>query len=395
MAERKGFTSVSASEAPEIGVGMLGYGFMGRAHSNAFLKIPHMIYPPPAVPKLMALCGRSEEAVAEAARRFGYQGYYTDWQRMLEDERIQLFDNGGSNDIHEAACVQAAKAGKHILCEKPMARTAQEAKRMWEAAEKAGMKAMVAFNYRFVPAIRLARDLIVSGELGKLYHYRAAYLQDWLMPQFRLAKVWRMRKELAGSGTLGDLGSHIIDLGHFLVGSKIKSVSALQKTFIEERQLEVDGSRIKVEVDDAFAAVVEFENGVLGTLESTRLAGGNKNHNALEINGEKGSIRWNLERLNELQVYWVEEQPGNTRGFHEVLVTGKEHPWINYWWPPGHILGWEHTFVHEIAHLIDCIVNDKPIGPFGATFEDGYRACVVVDAMLESAKTGKQIDCLY
>jgi predicted dehydrogenase len=276
-----------------------------------------------------------------------------------------------------------------------MARTAQEAKRMWEAAEKAGMKAMVAFNYRFVPAIRLARDLIASGGLGKLYHYRAAYLQDWLMPQFRLAKVWRMRKELAGSGVLGDLGSHIIDLGHFLVGSKIKSVSALQKTFIEERQLEVDGSRIKVEVDDAFAAVVEFENGVLGTLESTRLAGGDKNHNALEINGEKGSIRWNLERLNELQVYWAEEQPGNTRGFHEVLVTGKEHPWINYWWPPGHILGWEHTFVHEIAHLLDCIVNDKPIGPFGATFEDGYRACVVVDAMLESAKTGKQIDCLY
>jgi predicted dehydrogenase len=395
MSENPGFTPVSGVEAPEIGVGMLGYAFMGRAHSNAMLKLPYMMYPPPAIPRLVALCGRNEEAVARVAARFGYQGYYTDWRKMMEDDRVQLFDNGGPNDVHLEPCVAAAEAGMHILCEKPLARTAEEAKAMLDTVEKAGVKGMVAFNYRFVPAVRQARDLIAGGALGRVYHFRATYLQDWLMPQFNTPRRWRMDKSVAGTGAIGDLASHIIDLGHYLLGSRIKSVCALTKTFIEERPMPDGNGMGKVDVDDAFAAVIEFESGAIGTLEGSRLAGGRKNYNALEINGERGSIHWNLERMNELGVYWAEEEPRETRGFHNSLVTEKYHPWIENWWPPGHIIGWEHTFVHEITHLLDCIVNGKEVGPHGATFEDGYNACVVADAIVESASSGQQVDCKY
>jgi predicted dehydrogenase len=202
-------------------------------------------------------------------------------------------------------------------------------------------------------------------------------------------------KSIAGTGAIGDLASHIIDLGHYLVGSRIQTIAGITKTFIQERPLPDQAGTGKVDVDDAFAAVIEFENGVVGTLEGSRLAGGRKNYNVIEINGEKGSIHWNLERMNELQVYWMEEEPKETLGFHNVMVTEDYHPWLSHWWPPGHIIGWEHTFVHEIAHLLDCIVNDKEIGPSGATFEDGYNACVVSDAILESARSGKQVDCRY
>ena len=381
-------------EAPEIGVGMLGYAFMGKAHSNAYKKLPYMIYPPPAVPRLIAICGRNEEAVAEAARRFGYEGYYTDWRAMMEDDRIQLFDNGGPNSMHAEPCIAAAQAGKHVFCEKPLARNAEEARTMLEAVEKAGIKHMVAFNYRFVPAVRLAYDLITSGRLGQIYHFRALYLQEWIMPHYGTPKIWRLDKEVAGSGAIGDLGAHIIDLAHFLVGG-MKSISAVTRTFIEERPL-TDGSGTgKVDVDDAFVATVEFENGAIGTLESSRFAAGRKNYNCFEINGEKGSIHFNLERLNELQVFWVGEEPKETQGFHNVLVTEGHHPWLEHWWPHGHIIGWEHTFVHEISHLLDCIVNNKDVAPYGATFEDGYRAAVICDAIAESAQAKRQVDIRY
>ena len=269
----------------------------------------------------------------------------------------------------------AAELGKHVFCEKPLARTAEEAKTMLDAVEKAGVKHMVAFNYRFVPAIRLIRNLIERASWASIYHFRAVYLQEWIMPHYGTPMIWRLDKEVAGSGALGDLGAHIIDLAHFLVGD-IKSVSGLTKTFIQERAKD-DGGTGKVDVDDAFAAAVEFENGAIGTLESTRFAGGRKNYNCFEINGEKGSIRFNLERMNELEVFWVGEDPKETQGLHNVLVTEGYHPWWENWWPHGHIIGWEHTFVHEITHLLDCIVNDKEVGPHGATFEDGYR-CIVV-----------------
>jgi predicted dehydrogenase len=397
MSEEVGFTSMaaakSAGDVPEIGVGMLGYAFMGKAHTNAFKKIPYMMYPPPAVPRLVAICGRTEAATAEAARRYGYEQVYTDWRKMLENDKVQLFDNGGPNDAHAEPSIAAAQAGKHVLCEKPLARTAEEAKTMLDAVAKAGVKHMVAFNYRFVPAVRQARNLIESGALGRIYHFRAMYLQEWIMPHYNSPMIWRLEKKSAGSGALGDLGAHIIDLGRFLVG-EVKSVSALTSTFIKERP-KAGGGMGTVDVDDAFTAAVEFENGAIGTLEATRFAAGRKNAMVLEVNGEKGSIRFNLERMNELEVFWVGEQPKETQGFHDVLVTEGYHPWWSNWWPHGHIIGWEHTFVHEITHLLDCIVNDKAVAPYGATFEDGYRAAAICDAILASAANKKQVDVKY
>ena len=398
MSEETGFTTMAGAkakdEAQEICVGMLGYAFMGKAHTNAYKKIPYMMYPPPAIPKLIGICGLFEDEAEEAARRYGYEKHYTDWRKMLEDDRIQLFDNGAPNDVHAEPCITAAQAGKHIVCEKPLARTAEEANTMLEAVRKANVKHMVAFNYRFLPAVRQAKNLIDSGALGQIYHFRAMYLQEWIMPHYNTPKIWRLDKKTAGSGALGDLGAHIIDLGRFLIG-ELKSVSAMTRTFIEDRPL-TDGSGTgKVDVDDAFVATVEFENGAIGTLEATRFAGGRKNHQILEVNGEKGSFYFDLERMNELQVFWVGEEPKETQGFHNVLVTEAYHPWWENWWPHGHIIGWEHLFVHELTHMLDCIVNDKDIAPFGATFQDGYRAAVICDAILESAEKRKHVDIQY
>lgn len=398
MSERSGgFTSMADAKAtgtvPEVGVGMLGYAFMGKAHSHAMLTIPHMMYPPPAIPKLAAIAGRNEEAVKEAAKRYGYQRYYTDWREMLKDDSVQLFDNGGPNDAHAEPSIAAAKAGKHVLCEKPLGRTADESKRMRDEVMATGVKNMVAFNYRFVPAIRQIRKLVESGALGQIYHFRAVYLQEWIMPHYGTPMIWRLKKDQAGSGALGDLGAHIIDLARYLVG-EIGSVSAMKKTFIKQRP-DGQGGMGTVDVDDAFASVVEFENGALGTLEATRFAGGRKNGQRLEINAEKGSIVFNLERMNELEVFWVGEQPKETQGFHNVLVSEGYHPWWENWWPQGHMIGWEHTFMHEITHLLDCIVNDKAVSPIGADFEDGYRAAVICDAIVDSAEQGRQMACKY
>jgi predicted dehydrogenase len=398
MSEETGFTTMSGAavegDVPEIGVGMLGYAFMGKAHSNAYKTIPYMMYPPPAIPKLVSVSGRNEAGVAEAARRYGYQKYTTDWREQVNDPNIQLFDNGGPNDQHAEPCIAAAEAGKHILCEKPLASTAEESKLMLDAVEKAGVKHMVAFNYRFVPAIRQVRNLIDSGALGQIYHWRAVYLQEWIMPHYGTPKIWRLDKKVAGSGAIGDLGAHIIDLAHYLVGD-VKSLSAYTKTFIEERDLPDGIGTGKVDVDDAFVAALEFQNGAVGTLEATRFAGGRKNYNCFEINAEKGSIRFNLERMNELEVFWVGEEPKETQGFHNVLITEGHHPWWENWWPHGHIIGWEHTFVHEITHLLDSIVNNREVGPHGATFEDGYKTAVICDAIIASAETKRQVDINY
>ncbi len=390
MSEDVGFVTMGQSsgrdDVPEIGVGMLGYAFMGKAHSNAFRKIPYMVEPLPAVPALVALCGRNEAAVREAAARYGYQRYCTDWRELIQDDAIQVFDNGGPNDTHAEPCIAAAEAGKHIICEKPLARTAAEAKPMLEAVRKAGVKHACAFNYRFVPALRLAREMIERGELGQIFHFRAVYLQEWIMdPQFPM--VWRLKKDIAGSGALGDLGAHIIDLARFLVGEP-KSVSGLTQTFIKERPTD-DGGSDMVDVDDAFVSLVQFENGAIGTLEASRYANGRKNHQRIEINGSKGSIVFNMERLNELEVHLSDSKPGSqTQGFRQVLVTEADHPFWKYWWPHGHIIGWEHTFVHELTHLLDAIVNDTAVAPYAADFEDGYRAAVICDAVLESAANG-------
>jgi len=399
MGEKVGFVRMAevkkqVERIPEIGVGMLGYAFMGKAHSQAYIDLPIFFYPPPAKPNLIAICGRNETFVSEAAKRYGFKRYYTDWKHLIEDDKVELFDNCASNYMHAEPCIAAAESGKHILCEKPLAINAKEARRMLGAVEKAKVKHMVGFNYRFVPAVRLAKKLIEEGRLGRIYHYRARYLQEWIMdPNFPL--IWKLRKEVAGSGPLGDLGSHIIDLGRFLIG-EVKSVSSIMTTFIEERpmpdELEKKG---KVTVEDAFEAVVEFENRAVGTLEATRFAAGRKNFNNFEINGEKGSIEFNLERLNELKVYNLDEPNKDIMGWHDILVTESYHPFIEYYWPHGHIIGWEHTFINEVFHIMDAIVNDKKVGPYAATFEDGYKCNVIMDAIMESTEKGKRVTIQY
>jgi len=298
----------------------------------------------------VAIAGRSKEKVEVAARRYGYEKAVTDWQDLVNDPEIQVFDNGAPNNLHAEPCIAAAWAGKHIICEKPLARDAAEARRMLEAVRATGVTHMCAFNYRFVPALKLARDIIAAGRLGRIYHFRAQYLQEWIMdPGFGM--VWRLDASEAGSGALGDLGTHIIDLARFLVGEPA-SVNGVTATFIKERQDEGGAAR-SVGVDDAFVAAVQFRNGAIGTLEASRFARGRRNHQVIEINGEKGSIAFDLERLNELQVYLPEEETTHdTQGFRDVLVTEPHHPYVDAWGPQGHIIGWEHSFVHEIRHFL-------------------------------------------
>jgi predicted dehydrogenase len=379
--------------APEIGVGMLGYAFMGKAHANGMKKIPYMMYPPVAIPKLVAIAGRNADAVQEAARRYGFSKAYTDWQQMIDDPDVQVFDNCGPNNVHLAPNIAAAKAGKHIISEKPLGRNAAECKEMWDAVVKAGVKHQVAFNYRFVPAVRLVKDLISQGKLGKIYHFRASYLQEWIAdPDFPM--VWRLDAAQAGSGSLGDLGSHIIDLGRYLVGEP-KSLMARTETFIPERK-GADGKIEKVTVDDAFQAIIEYENGAVGTLEASRFCPGRKNYNTFEINAEHGSIRFNLESINELEVFWKDNPiDKSTMGFTKVLVSESYHPFWSNWWPQGHMIGWEHTFVHELNHFFDAIVNNKPVTPNAPDFEDGYKNAVICDAILASARDRKQVDVKY
>ena len=376
-----------AGDVPGIGVGMLGYAFMGKAHANAYRAIPHMTRPP-LVPRLVAVAGRSEERVAAAAQQYGFAAYSTEWRDLVGDGSVGLFDNCGPNSVHAEASIAAAESGKHVLCEKPLGRNADESYEAWRRAEDARVKHMCAFNYRFVPAVRLAKEIIDAGELGEIRHFRGRYLQESLTSPDAPVN-WRLQRETAGSGALGDLGSHVIDLGRYLVG-EVVAVMGATRTFIAERP----GG--KVDVDDAFEAVVEFAGGAVGTLEASRVCFGRKNALAWEINGSRGSIAFELERLNELQVALHDADSGRAGdGFRTVLVTEAKHPFMEDWWPPGHIIGWEHTFIHEIHHLLTAIAEDGPVGPHGATFEDGYRAAEICDAILRSAATGSREQVIY
>jgi predicted dehydrogenase len=370
-------------EPRTIGVGMLGYAFMGKAHSNAYRTLTYMTWPPPLRPDLIAIAGRDEGAVAEAARRYGFAAHVNDWRDIVADDRVELFDNTGPNHLHAEPTIAAAEAGKHVICEKPLGRTAEESYEIWRRVEAAGVQHLCAFNYRFVPAVRLAKELIAAGEIGEIRHFRGRYLQEWITdPSFPM--VWRLEKDLAGSGALGDLGAHVIDLARYLVG-EIRTVSGITKTFVEDRP----GGQ--VDVDDAFEAIVEFEQGAVGTLEASRFASGRKNALAWEINGSRGSIAFDLERLNELQVHIAGSGPGaSAQGFRQVLVSEDSHPFWEHWWPSGHVIGWEHTFVHEIHHMLTAIRDGAPIGPHGADFRDGYRAAEVCDAIVRSASTGRR-----
>jgi predicted dehydrogenase len=386
MAEEKvGFVTMGAAgggaEVDTIGVGMLGYAFMGKAHSNAYKKLSYMTWPPPLMPQLVAIAGRNEDAVGEAAARYGFEGHVTDWRELVADDRIGLFDNSGPNNLHAEPSIAAAEGGKHVICEKPLGRDADESYEAWQRVDAAGVKHMCAFNYRFVPAVRLARQMIEAGDVGETIHFRGSYLQEWGTID---DEVWRFDKSLAGSGALGDLGAHVIDLARYLVG-EIESVAGVTATFKPGR-----------EVDDAFESVVTFENGAVGTIEATRFATGRKNAFTWEINGSKGSIAFDLERLNELQVHIAGSTPAESaQGFRTVLVSEADHPFWEHWWPHGHIIGWEHSFVHELHHLLTAIRDDGDVAPHGATFEDGYRCAEVCDAVLRSAASGGREEVSY
>ncbi len=365
---------MSAGEVAPIGVGMLGYAFMGKAHSNAYKTLAYMTWPPPLMPRLVSIAGRDEQAVAEAARRYGFAGHVTDWRALVADDRVGLFDNAGPNNLHAEPTIAAAEAGKHVICEKPLGRDGAESYETWQRVAATGVKHMCAFNYRFVPAVRLAREIIESGELGDIQHFRGAYLQEWGTTG---GELWRFDKAAAGSGALGDLGAHVIDLARYLVG-EIAAVSALIATFAPGR-----------DVDDAVESVIAFQSGAVGTIEASRVCPGRKNHFTWEINGSAGSLAFDLERLNELQYSEA------NAGFRTVLVSEPEHPFSEHWWPQGHLLGWEHSFVHELHHLLTAIRDDSDVAPHGATLEDGYRAAEICDAMLRSAEAGTRETVTY
>ena len=367
------------SQVTTIGVGMLGYAFMGKAHSNAFRKISYITWPPPLEPELIGIAGRNEQAVGEAARRFGWEYATTDWRDLVADERIGLFDNGGPNSLHAEPTIAAAQAGKHVVCEKPLGRDADESYEIWKAVAATGVRHMCAFNYRFVPAVRLAREMVEAGELGEVRHFRGRYLQDW--GDDPSLDTWRFDAGAAGSGALGDLMTHVVDLARFLNG-EIETVSGFAHTFVPGRA-----------VDDAVEAAVGFANGSVGTLEATRFAHGRRNAFQWEINGTKGSLAFDMERLNELQVF--RDDGDRARGFKTVLVSEADHPFWGHWWPPGHIVGWGDTFVHELHHFLQAVAGEHGVAPYGADFEDGYRASEVCDAIVRSGVTGQRATVSY
>ena len=366
-----------------LGVGMVGYAFMGAAHSQAWRTAPHA-FDLPLRPVLAALCGRDRGAAAAAARRYGFGAAETDWRALLERDDVQLIDVCTPGDSHAEISVAALDAGKHVLCEKPLANTLREAEEMAVAATRArarGVRSMVGFNYRRVPALALARELIAGGQVGEIRHVRAAYLQDWLTdPAFPL--TWRLQKEHAGSGALGDLGAHIVDLAQYLTGQLIAGVSGVAATFVPERPVPGgSGATGPVTVDDAVAFTGRLESGALASFEATRFAAGRKNALRIEINGARGSVAFDLERLNELEFF---DQGGDraTQGFRRILVTEPGHPYLSAWWPPGHVLGWEHTFTHEVRDLVTAIAGGTDPEP---SFADGLQVQHVLAAVAASA----------
>jgi len=383
----------------EVNVGLIGYSFMGKVHSHAFKDMSFFFPEAAAYPVMKAICGRNEANVSDAAKTFGWQSYETDWKTLIGRDDIHLVDVSTPGDSHAEIAIAAAEAGKHVFCEKPLANNLAEARAMADAVRNAGVKSMVAYNYRRVPAVALAKKLIEEGRIGDIYHWRAVYLQDWIMdPDFPL--VWRLRKEKAGSGPHGDLNAHIIDLARYLVGD-ISEVSGMQETFIKERPIaeEIDAAlgastggssqMGQVTVDDTTLFLARFENGAVGTFEATRFAGGRRNGNRFEINGSKGSIAFNLEKMNELQ-YYNREDEDHIQGFREIIVNEGVHPYMDHWWPPGHIIGWEHTFTHEVYDLMQAIGGaDDNLHP---DFDEGVKDQAVLEAVSISAENKSWIN---
>jgi predicted dehydrogenase len=346
---------------------------------------------------MKAICGRDEAAVRKAAETWGWESYETDWKKLVGRKDIDVVDVSTPGNLHAEMAIAAARAGKHVVCEKPLANSLAEARRMEKAAAKAGVKNMVFYNYRRVPAVAFARRMIREGKLGDIYHFRGAYLQDWITdPEFPL--VWRLDKKVAGSGALGDIGAHIIDLALFLVG-EIAEVVADMKTFIKKRPLPRSGSAFFAEkktgppqlgtvtVDDAATILARFRSGAMGTFTATRFATGRKNANQFEIYGSRGALAFNLEALNELYHY-SKDDAATEQGFKKILVTDSAHPYIGAWWPPGHIIGYEHTFTNALSDFFRCLETGEPISP---DFSEGVAVQAVLDAVEKSAFRGRWV----
>jgi predicted dehydrogenase len=376
---------------PTIGIGLIGYAFMGAAHSQAFRTAPHF-FDLPLVPDLRVIVGRDRARLEAAAARLGWQETETDWRRVLQRDDVQLVDVCTPGDTHAEIAIAALEAGKHVLCEKPLANTVAEAEAMAEAAARAaarGVRSMVGFTYRRVPAIAFARQLVAEGRLGQIRHVRAQYLQDWIADP-AAPMSWRLEKDKAGSGALGDIGAHIVDLTQFITGQSISGVSGMLETFVKERPLAAAGGALsgvggegvgQVTVDDAAAFLARFDGGAFGVFEATRFATGRKNAIRIEINGSAGSLAFDFEDMNVLHFLDATE-PAETAGFRRIVVTEPGHPYVGAWWPAGHGLGYEHGFTHQVVDLLTAIAKDEDPTP---SFADGLQVQRVLDAVERSA----------
>ena len=362
-----------SDDRQRIGFGLVGYGFMGKAHSNALRTIPYIFWPSRAMPALVAIAGRTEEAVREAAIRYGFATYTTDWRDLVTDERVDVFDNVGADAAHVEPTLAAIAAGKHVVCEKPLASNAADAQRLYEAAEAAGVKHLVCFNYRFFPAVRLAWELVQGGELGELHQARFRYSQEWRTdPAAELSSP---------TGVLDIIGSHAIDQARFLCG-EIASVSAATTSIAPHRSFRGRPA----ETDDAVAILAQLEGGLVATIDASLVSPGRRNHLAWELNGSKGSLAWNLEEPNVLRVH--RRKSGRIGGFAEVIVCEADHPLAPAWWPSGHVLGWEHGHINMLAHFCDAVANGTSVDPHGGTFYDGLRAAQIAEAVESAAASG-------
>jgi len=368
----------------ELRIGLVGYGFMGRTHSNGYKRVPDFFPELEYQPVLKAVCGRSEDKTKAFADQWGYESYETDWEKMIARDDIDAIDICTPNDTHSPISIAAAKAGKMVLCEKPIGRTAAEGEEMVKAVEDAGVANTIWYNYRRLPAVSLAKKIIDSGKLGKIFHYRANFLQDWTinaeLPQGG-AGLWRLDATAAGSGVTGDLLAHCIDTALWLNGS-IKDVSAVTETFIKERMHNLTGKVEKVDIDDACTFFCHFENGSLGLFESTRYARGHKALYTFEINGEHASLRWDLHDLNRLDMFDHADE-GEVRGWKTIHVSDGDHPYMDHWWVPGLCIGYEHSFVHQVADFLKSLESGTPCEP---TFRSALETAKVCDAVLASAK---------
>ncbi len=376
---------------PTLGVGLIGYAFMGAAHSQAWRTAPHF-FDLPMQPELTVLVGRDAARVATAAERLGWASTETDWRRVIERDDVDLVDVCTPGDTHAEIAIAALEAGKHVLCEKPLANTVAEAEAMAEAAARAaarGVRSMVGFTYRRVPAIGLARQLVAEGRLGEIRHVRAQYLQDWIADP-TAPMSWRLEKDRAGSGALGDIGAHIVDLTQHITGQRLTGVSAMLETFVEERPLPASEGSLSgvagqgtgtVTVDDAAVFLGRFDGGALATFEATRFALGRKNAIRIEVNGSRGSLSFDFEDMNVLH-FFDGDEPAATAGFRRILVTEPEHPYVGAWWPAGHGLGYEHGFTHQVVDLVTAIAKGEDPTP---SFADGLQVQRVLDAVERSA----------